>query len=272
MQSGPVGGDEERGHAAGSGGLAGAGEDRVEVGPGRALEIQVLVPVSRQPSGLPARVVVAGPAVRFRVQCQRCRVTACAGLAQREGRDRPARGDGGQPAGPLLGCPGVGNRPGAQSLEGEGRLGLRAGVGQRLTQQAQVERAAATPRRRRGNGAGEQSQCAQFAEQGAVDAPVLAPGGERGELFSERAQAGAPGALLRGECEGGGHGGSPRPWPVAEVPRGPVPVLSPTPCLSRTIDCRHQHVTLDATRRTGAAGGPRAAGRVRRTAREGVAR
>ncbi|CAM5697458.1 hypothetical protein SVIOM342S_06111 [Streptomyces violaceorubidus] len=84
---------------------------------------------------------------------------------------------------------------GAQALEGEGGLGLRAGVGQGLPHQTQVERT-------RGEQAGQQAEGAEFRDQGSVDAARLAFLGERAQPFGgEGAQLLAPGKLCR-RCPG----------------------------------------------------------------------
>ena len=101
--------------------------------------------------------------------------------------------------------PACDDRVRAEPLQGERRLGLRAGVGEGLAQQAQVE-----ARRE----AKSRSQQAEFAERGderAVDAARFALLGERAQPFGGQARA-APrttAALCRLQSENAGHAGAP---------------------------------------------------------------
>lgn len=169
-ESGAVGGDQERGDSARSGVRGRTGEDGVEVGLGGV----------RDP-GLLADEAPASGAVGLGAQCEGRGVGAGARLAEREGRDGGAVTDARQPVRAL----GVGavrvHGVRAQPLEGERGLGLRAGAGEGLAHQAQVE----------GPGAEQPFQKAEPAELG-DERPVHLPrfallGKGREPLGGERA-------------------------------------------------------------------------------------
>lgn len=183
-EAGAVGGEQERGHAAGARAGGGAGEEGVEVRLGGVGD----------PALLTGEPPAAGAgAVRLGRQGEGGRVGARAGLAEREGGHRRALAHRGQPAGALLfravGVHGVG----AQPLEGEGRLGLRAGVGEGFAHQAQVEGAG-------GEQPGQEPEPAEFGDEGTVDPAGLPLVGEGAQVLGrEGAELRASGDLFRFE-------------------------------------------------------------------------
>ena len=116
-EAGGVAGNDEGGHAPGAGVGAGAGEDRVDVGVGGVGDPRLL------PRESPA------VAVGFGGQGQGGGVGARPRLRQGEGRHRLAPGDRGhEPAGQRRRA-GLDQRVGAETLQGEGGLGLRCTPG-----------------------------------------------------------------------------------------------------------------------------------------------
>ena len=210
VSPGPVGGDEERGDAAGSGALGRTGEDGVEVGLGGVGDPALL---AGEPPAVPAPV--AGRAARASAAASE----PAPGSLSAKAATAPPGAHPGQPARALGGGAGPDDRVGAEALEGEGGLGLRAAVGEGFAQQAQIERA------RRSNSRSSSPSSPSAATSGRLTrpgSPFSASG--RSRSAAEGAQLGAPGGLCRIERECG------------------HPAPSPAHVLSRTVDCRHHTI------------------------------
>lgn len=162
-----------------------------------ALEIQHFSPVSRQPSG------PSGSAARDSAAASE---PAPGSLSAKAATARP-HGHLRQPAGPLVGGPGLHHRIGPQALECQRGLRLRALLGEGFPQQTQVQGA------QRAVGGEQTSQQAQFTEGGdqrAVDPALLPLLGQRTQPFGgQRAQFGAPFLLVRSQRE---YGHEAAPW------------------------------------------------------------
>lgn len=187
-ESGTVGRNQERGDATGSRTGGGPGEDHGEVGLGGVGDPALLA--GERPA---ARGVLGG-------QAQGRRVGAGTRLAQGERRDGPPGPDLWEPALAVGGGARLDDRGGAESLEGEGGLGLGAAPGQGLAQHAQVQRPGAQH-------PAEEAQLAESGQQRAVDAPRFSLLRQRAQLMCGKgAELLAPGGLFRfeGECRHGG--------------------------------------------------------------------